>query len=139
MSAEPPLSSWATDRFGERAGVVRRTIAESVLGAIVNAQDAQEKSQTGRAYPFAWTLYPRKFEALHEGFKEQPGFNSVRPFGSIHQLTVLSGNLLFPFCFAKDRSINVMKVKIAEDKVFWPTKSSICTIWARADDRTANS
>ncbi|WUH98733.1 hypothetical protein OHR68_35315 [Spirillospora sp. NBC_00431] len=117
MPAEPPLSSWATNRFGERAGLVRRTVAESVLRAIRNAQDAQEDSQTDRAYPFGWALHPRKFEALHEGFKDQPGFNSVRPHGSIHQMTVVSGNLLFPFCFAKDRSINVMKAKITEDKV----------------------
>lgn len=117
MHAEPPLSSWSKRKFGDRAGEVRKIVAQSMLDAIISAQDAQDASGTARGYPFAFSLMPRKFEALREGFKDEPGVRIVRPHGSIHEMTVVSGNLIYPFRFAQDRSGNVMRASIAEDRV----------------------
>ncbi|MFG1998619.1 hypothetical protein ACGFNU_05665 [Spirillospora sp. NPDC048911] len=115
MLAELPLSRWAEKRFGERAALVRRLVGESVAEAIESAQDAQGASGTGRQHPFGFTLMSRKYEALEGSFSEMPDVTTVRPKGSLHELTVVSGNLLFPFEFAKDRSVNVMKARIGGD------------------------
>lgn len=115
MHAEPPLSKWALTTFGERAGLVRRTVAESIFEAIGNGQDAQKAAGTGKQHPFGFTLMSRKFETLDRAFEDMADVTKVRPRGSIHNLTVVSGNLLFPFCFAKDRSVNVMKAQIGGD------------------------
>lgn len=112
MHAEPPPSRWSSERFGECAVPVRRAVAEAVLEAIENARDAQGSSGTGKQHPFGFTLMARKFETLGRSFTDMPGVAAIRPAGSMHELTVVSGNLLFPFEFAKDRSTNVMKAQI---------------------------
>ncbi|MFC0862163.1 hypothetical protein ACFHYQ_07625 [Sphaerimonospora cavernae] len=116
MSVEPPLSNWARDTFGTRAALVRQGVAEALQVAMENAQDAQKVAQTGHLHPFGFTLMSRKFEALARTFEDMSDVQIVRPIGSQHELVVLSGKLLFPFRYAKDRSVNVMDARISDDK-----------------------
>ena len=112
MLDEPPLSRWAVNTFGERASTVRRIVAESIMEAIESARDAQEASRTKWQHPFGLTFMSRKFETLSHSFRDMPDVITFRPSGSLHELTVVSGNLLLPFEFAKDRSINIMRAQI---------------------------
>lgn len=84
--------------------------------ALENALDAQKVAQTDHLHPFGFTLMSRKFEALAEAFEDLGDVRVVKPGGSQHELVVLDGKLLFPFRYAKDRSISVMSARIGDGR-----------------------
>jgi hypothetical protein len=114
------VSRWAQETFGQRAPVIRQGIAEALSIALDNARDAQTAAQTDHTHPFGFTLMSRKFEALAEAFdgmgQKLGHVRIVKPAGSAHELVVLDGKLLFPFRYAKDRSMSVMSARIGEGR-----------------------
>jgi hypothetical protein len=112
----PMLSDWAHDTFGPRAPVIRQGVAEALSLAMENAQDAQKTAQTDHLHPFGFTLMSRKFEALAKVFADVGDVRIVKPAGSQHELVVLGGNLLFPFRYARDRSVSVLNARIGDGR-----------------------
>ncbi|UBU12014.1 hypothetical protein [Nonomuraea gerenzanensis] len=110
------MSQWAHDTFGQRVPLIRQGIAEALSVALENALDAQKVAQTDHLHPFGFTLMSRKFEALAEAFEDLGDVRVVKPGGSQHELVVLDGKLLFPFRYAKDRSISVMSARIGDGR-----------------------
>ncbi|MGI5287305.1 hypothetical protein ACQEVF_28765 [Nonomuraea polychroma] len=110
------VSRWAQETFGQRAPVIRQGVAEALSVALDNARDAQTAAQTDHTHPFGFTLMSRKFEALAEAFEDMGDVRIVKPAGSPHELVVLDGKLLFPFRYAKDRSVSVMSARIGEGR-----------------------
>ncbi|TMR91353.1 hypothetical protein [Nonomuraea basaltis] len=110
------VSRWSQETFGQRAPVIRQGIAEALSVALDNARDAQTAAQTDHTHPFGFTLMSRKFEALAEAFEDMGDVRIVKPAGSPHELVVLDGKLLFPFRYARDRSISVMSARIGEGR-----------------------
>ncbi|GGO16033.1 hypothetical protein GCM10010116_32280 [Microbispora rosea subsp. aerata] len=110
------LSSWALETFGPRAGQIRQGVVDALTLALENAQDAQKTAQTEHLHPFGFTLMSRKFEALARTFADMPDVATVKPPGSQHELVVLGGNLLFPFRYAKDRSVDVRNARIGDGR-----------------------
>ncbi|WP_248962982.1 hypothetical protein [Sphaerisporangium perillae] len=117
MQAEPEMSRWATERFGERAAAVRGQLAASLLEAATNAQDAQKSSRSDKRYAYGSTLMARRYEALVDGFRNEPGFQVVRPYGSPHHLVVLDGNLLLPFRYAEDDTTPISEGRVSDGRV----------------------
>ncbi|MGW0192474.1 hypothetical protein [Nonomuraea sp. NPDC003201] len=109
-------SQWARDTFGQRVPAIRQAIAEALSVALDNARDAQTAAQTEHTHPFGFTLMSRKFEALAKAFEDMGDVRIIKPAGSPHELVVLDGKLLFPFRYAKDRSIGVMSARIGEGR-----------------------
>ncbi|GAA1659872.1 hypothetical protein GCM10009733_066930 [Nonomuraea maheshkhaliensis] len=110
------MSQWAHDTFGQRAPLIRQGVAEALSVALENARDAQKVAQTDHLHPFGFTLMSRKFEALAEAFEDMGDVRIVKPGGSQHELVVLDGKLLFPFRYAKDRSLTVMSARIGDGR-----------------------
>ncbi|TQS28011.1 hypothetical protein [Microbispora sp. KK1-11] len=110
------LSTWALETFGPRAEQIRQGVAEALALALENAQDAQKTARTELLHPFGFTLMSRKFEALAATFADMPDVETVKPPGSQHELVVLGGNLLFPFRYAKDRSVSVVNARIGDGR-----------------------
>ncbi|WP_327048415.1 hypothetical protein OG320_11360 [Microbispora sp. NBC_01189] len=110
------LSTWAMETFGPRAGQIRRGVAEALTVALENAQDAQQTARTRHLHPFGFTMMSRKFEALARAFADMADVEIVKPPGSQHELVVLGGNLLFPFRYAKDRSVGVVNARIGDGR-----------------------
>ncbi|SDL50075.1 hypothetical protein [Nonomuraea jiangxiensis] len=110
------MSQWAHDTFGQRAPAIRQAVAEALSVALENARDAQRMAQTDHLHPFGFTLMSRKFEALAEAFEDMGDVRIVKPAGSQHELVVLDGRLLFPFRYAKDRSLSVMSARIGDGR-----------------------
>lgn len=106
----------SSDTFGQRVPLIRQGIAEALSVALENALDAQKVAQTDHLHPFGFTLMSRKFEALAEAFEDLGDVRVVKPGGSQHELVVLDGKLLFPFRYAKDRSISVMSARIGDGR-----------------------
>ncbi|MFC4533910.1 hypothetical protein [Sphaerisporangium dianthi] len=115
MQAE--MSAWAVERFGERAEAVRGRLAASLLEAAGNAQDAQKSSRSDKRYAYGSTLMARRYEALVDGFRNEPGFQVVRPHGSPHHLVVLDGNLLLPFRYADDDTTPISEARVGDGRV----------------------
>lgn len=116
MGVEMPLPNWAHDAFGDRAAPIRRGVAESLAAALGSAQNAQDASETKMLHPFGFTLMSRKFESLTETFKEMDDVQVIKPAGTSYELVIVSGNLLFPFKYAKDLSVNVMTARISDTR-----------------------
>ncbi|MCF6469212.1 hypothetical protein FAF44_12525 [Nonomuraea sp. MG754425] len=110
------MSQWAHDTFGQRVPLIRQGVAEALAVALENARDAQKMAQTGHLHPFGFTLMSRKFEALAEAFEDMGDVRVVKPGGSQHELVVLDGKLLFPFRYAKDRSVGVLSARISDGR-----------------------
>ncbi|HEX4813452.1 MAG TPA: hypothetical protein VFV66_11950 [Nonomuraea sp.] len=110
------VSRWAEETFGQRAAAIRQAVAEALSVALDNARDAQTAAQTDHTHPFGFTLMSRKFEALAEAFGDMGDVRIVKPAGSAHELVVLDGKLLFPFRYAKDRSVSVMSARVGEGR-----------------------
>ncbi|RCG30215.1 hypothetical protein DQ384_15800 [Sphaerisporangium album] len=117
MQAEPRMSSWATERFGARAADVRRQLAASLREAAENAQDAQKWSRSDKRYAYGSTLMARRYEALVAGFRNEPGFQVIRPYRSPHHLVVLDGNLFLPFRYAEDDTTPISEARISDGRV----------------------
>ncbi|MCW2881685.1 MAG: hypothetical protein JWQ95_5785 [Sphaerisporangium sp.] len=117
MQGEPQISSWAAERFGERAASVRGQLAASLIEAAGNAQDAQKSSRSDKRYAYGSTLMARRYEALVDGFRNEPGFHVVRPYGSPHHLVVLDGNLLLPFRYAEDDTTPISEARVSDGRV----------------------
>ncbi|MCK2212834.1 hypothetical protein MF672_003330 [Actinomadura sp. ATCC 31491] len=111
-----PVSQWALETFGQRAPVIRQGIADALSTALDNAREAQAAARTDHTHPFGFTLMSRKFEALAETFEDMGGVRVVKPAGSPHELVLLGGKLLFPFRYARDRSVSVMSARIGEGR-----------------------
>lgn len=110
------VSQWAHGTFGQRVPQIRQGVAEALSVALENARDAQKVAGTDHLHPFGFTLMSRKFEALAEAFEDVGDVRIVKPGGSPHELVVLDGKLLFPFRYAKDRSVNVMSARIGDGR-----------------------
>ncbi|MFI7449978.1 hypothetical protein ACIBQX_20980 [Nonomuraea sp. NPDC049714] len=117
MSAESSLSGWARERFGERADTVRRQLAVSLLEAVGNAQDAQRSSLSDKNFAYGSALMTRRYEALVEGFRNEPDFQMIRPYGSPHHLVILNGNLLLPFRYAKDDRTPITEARVSDGRI----------------------
>ncbi|GAA1296672.1 hypothetical protein Psi02_13140 [Planotetraspora silvatica] len=117
MYPSPSPQDWAAGRFGDRAGAVRRQILASLTEAVGNAQDAQRWSRSDKRFPYGHTLMTRRYEALVEGFRHEPGFQTVRPYGSPHHLVVLDGNLLLPFRYAEDDATPISEARISDGRI----------------------
>ncbi|WP_214410109.1 hypothetical protein [Sphaerisporangium fuscum] len=117
MHGEPSISSWAVERFGDRAATVRRRLAASLLEAAGNAQDAQKWSRSDKRYAYGYTLMARRYEALVTGLRDEPGFQVVRPYRSPHYLVVLNGNLLLPFRYAEDETTPIGEARIGDGRI----------------------
>jgi hypothetical protein len=111
------MSAWATECFGDRAAQVRGQLAASLLEAAGNAQDAQKSSRSGKRYAYGSTLMSRRYEALLDGFRNEPGFQAVRPHGSPHHLVVLDGNLFLPFRYAEDDTTPISEARVGDGRV----------------------
>lgn len=111
------VSSWAAERFGDRADVVRRQLAASLLEAMGNAQDAQSSGHSDKRYTYGFTMMARRYEALAEGLRDEPGFQLVRPHGSPHHLVVLGGNLLLPFRYAEDDRTPISEARVSDGRI----------------------
>ncbi|WP_169951242.1 hypothetical protein [Microbispora sp. H11081] len=109
-------STWALETFGPRAESIRQGVAEALALALENAQDAQRTARTDHLHPFGFTLMSRKFEALARAFADMADVEIIKPPGSQHELVVLGGNLLFPFRYAKDRSVSVVNARIGDGR-----------------------
>jgi hypothetical protein len=110
------VSQWAHDTFGQRVPLIRQGVAEALSVALENARDAQKVAQTDHLHPFGFTLMSRKFEALAEAFEDMGDVRIVKPAGSPHELVLVDGKLLFPFRYAKDRSISVMSARLGDGR-----------------------
>lgn len=110
------VSQWARDTFGQQVTLIRQGVAEALAVALENARDAQKVAQTDHLHPFGFTLMSRKFEALAEAFSDKGDVRIVKPGGSPHELVLLDGKLLFPFRYAKDRSVTVMSARIGDGR-----------------------
>ncbi|MEZ0076450.1 hypothetical protein [Planotetraspora sp. GP83] len=110
-------SSWAVGRFGDRADFVRQQLVTSLLEAMGNAQDAQRWSRSDKRFPYGQTMMTRRYEALVEGFRNEPGFQMVKPYGSPHHLVVLDGNLLLPFRYAEDDTTPITEARITDGRI----------------------
>ncbi|MGW0807047.1 hypothetical protein [Nonomuraea sp. NPDC002799] len=110
------VSEWARDTFGQRVPAIRQAIAEALAIALDNARDAQAAARTDHTHPFGFTLMSRKFEALAEALKDVGDVRTIKPAGSPHELVLLDGKLLFPFRYARDRSVGVGSARIGEGK-----------------------
>ncbi|WP_329429079.1 hypothetical protein OG339_08285 [Streptosporangium sp. NBC_01495] len=111
------VSGWASERFGDRADAVRRQLAASLLEAMGNAQDAQSSGHSDKRYTYGFTMMARRYEALAEGLRDEPGFQLVRPHGSPHHLVVLRGNLLLPFRYAEDDRTPISEARVGDGRV----------------------
>ncbi|GAA4558894.1 hypothetical protein GCM10023193_14790 [Planotetraspora kaengkrachanensis] len=117
MYPSPSPQGWAAGRFGDRAEAVRRQIVASLTEAVANAQDAQRWSRSDKNFPYGHTLMTRRYEALVEGFRDEPGFQTVRPYTSPHRLVLLDGNLLLPFRYAEDDTTPVSTARISDGRI----------------------
>ncbi|GAA4594553.1 hypothetical protein GCM10023194_61760 [Planotetraspora phitsanulokensis] len=117
MYPSPSPQGWAAGRFGDRAGAVRRQIVASLTEAVANAQDAQRWSRSDKHFTYGHTLMTRRYEALAEGFRHEPGFQTVRPYASPHRLVLLDGNLLLPFRYAEDDTTPVSTARISDGRI----------------------
>ncbi|GII86695.1 hypothetical protein Ssi03_46850 [Sphaerisporangium siamense] len=117
MQVEPRMSTWAAERFGARAADVRQRLATSLREAAENAQDAQKWSRSDKRYAYGSTLMARRYEALVAGFRDEPGFQVIRPYRSPHHLVVLDGNLFLPFRFAEDDFTPVSEARVSDGRV----------------------
>ncbi|MFI6633548.1 hypothetical protein ACIBI7_32125 [Nonomuraea fuscirosea] len=110
------MSQWAEETFGQRAPLIRQGVAEALSVALENARDAQKAARADHLHPFGFTLMSRKFEALAKAFEDMGDVRIVKPGGSQHELVLLDGKLLFPFRYAKDRSLTVMSARIGDGR-----------------------
>ncbi|WP_440098245.1 hypothetical protein [Streptosporangium sp. H16] len=111
------VSSWASERFGDRADAVRGRLAASLLEAMGNAQDAQSSGHSDKRYTYGFTMMARRYEAIAEGLRDEPGFQLVRPHGSPHHLVVLGGNLLLPFRYAEDDRTPISEARVSDGRI----------------------
>ncbi|MEU4535205.1 hypothetical protein AB0G15_10095 [Streptosporangium sp. NPDC023825] len=111
------MSSWASERFGDRAEAVRGRLAASLLEAMGNAQDAQSSGHSDKRYTYGFTMMARRYEAIAEGLRDEPGFQLVRPHGSPHHLVVLGGNLLLPFRYAEDDRTPISEARVSDGRI----------------------
>ncbi|ETK31462.1 hypothetical protein [Microbispora sp. ATCC PTA-5024] len=112
-----PRPGWAAGRFGHHAESVRRRLVAALAEAVGNAQDAQRWSRSDKRFPFGHTLMTRRYEALVEVFRDEPGFHMVRPYGSPHHLVILDGNLLLPFRYAEDDTTPITEARVGDGRI----------------------
>ncbi|GII56893.1 hypothetical protein Pth03_52820 [Planotetraspora thailandica] len=115
--AAAPASGWTVARFGDRAHAVRQKVVASLIEAVANAQDAQRWSRSDKRFPYGQALMTRRYEAIVEEFRDEPGVQIVKPHRSPHQLVVLDGNLLLPFRYAEDDTTSILESRISDGRI----------------------
>jgi hypothetical protein len=114
---DQPVSSWARQRWGERAGHVRAAVVNALHGAVADAQDAQKVSKSRLLFPFGVTQAARRYECIVDALAQMDGAQVVKPKGSPHELVLLEGNLLYPFRYAKKENVPVQRARISDRKI----------------------
>jgi hypothetical protein len=111
------VSSWARERFGERATQVCVALVEALHQALADAQDAQKISKARLLFTFGSAQATRRYECIVDALKEMDGIQVVKPKGSPHELVVINGNLIYPFRYAKEGSVPIQRARVTEKKV----------------------
>ncbi len=117
MGVRTPPFDWAGRRFGEHADDVRRSIAEALMEAMSDAQDAQRSSRSDKQYAYGSTLMARRYETIAARFGGRPDVQVIKPHASAHELTVIDGNVLFPFRYSKDGRTPIAEARISDGRV----------------------
>jgi hypothetical protein len=117
MSEAPPLSEWAHQRFGEHTDEVRQALAQALVEAMNDAQDAQRSSRSDKQYAYGSTLMARRYETIVAMLGSRSDVQVIKPHASPHELTVVDGNLLFPFRYSKDGRTPIGEARISDRRV----------------------
>ena len=114
---DQPVSSWARQRWGERAAHVRAAVVDALRTALADAQDAQKVSKSRLLFTFGVTQASRRHECIVDALKQMDGAQVVKPKGSPHELVLLEGNLLYPFRYAKKENVPVQRARISDRRI----------------------
>lgn len=117
MGVDRPFSDWAYARFGEHTDEVRQAVAEALVEAMNDARDAQRSSRSEKQYAYGATLMARRYETIAARLGNRSDVQFVRPYGSPHELTIVDGNLLFPFRYSKDGRTAIAEARISDRRV----------------------
>lgn len=117
MGVDRPFSDWAYARFGEHVDEVRQAVAEALVEAMNDAQDAQRSSRSDKQYAYGATLMARRYETIAARLGNRSDVRFVRPYGSPHELTIVDGNLLFPFRYSKDGRTPITEARVGDRRV----------------------
>lgn len=117
MAGEPALFDWAHERFGEHTDEVRQALAEALVEAMNDAQDAQRFSRSDKQYAYGSTLMTRRYETIAARLGGRSDVRVIRPHASPHELTIVDGNLLFPFRYSKDGRTPISEARISDGRV----------------------
>ena len=116
-AVEQPASSWARQRWGERAGHVRAAVVNALHAALADAQDAQKVSKSRLLFTFGVTQAARRHECVVDALAQMDGAQVVKPKGSPHELVLLEGNLVYPFRYAKKENVPIQEARISDRKI----------------------
>lgn len=117
MTGAPTVSKWARARFGDRAHQVSQGVAEAMLQAVNDAQNAQGISGSKTRYTFGGALLSRKHERLVDAFRDMEAVQFVPVPGSAFQFVVINGCLLLPFRYAHDATVPITEARISHRHV----------------------
>lgn len=111
MDCEPPISEWATERFGEAAPVIRRAVGNALVEAYQTSLDSQHAARLPNKYPLGGN-WPAPFVRLVEALRDMPGARVFRPRGSTVDLVSVQGNVFFPFRHATDLNTPIHSARL---------------------------
>ena len=114
---DQPVSTWARQRFGERAAHVRAAVVDALHAALADAQDAQKVSKSRLLFTFGVTQAARRYECIVDALKQMDGAEVVKPKGSPHELVLLEGNLIYPFRYAKADNVPIQRARVSDRKI----------------------
>ena len=117
MTQDAPVSRWAQSRFGDRAHQVQQAVVDALVGALDDAQNAQQVSKSGTRHTFGATVMARKHERLAAELGDMDGARLVRTAGSPFPLVLVNGCLLFPFRYAQDAKVPIRDARVTDRRV----------------------
>lgn len=94
--------SWAGNRFGRQAPLIRTRVTSALLEAQRGAREAHVAASSKDKFVYGTALWSKSYEAMVESFSDLPGATPVPMRGAPHQLILISGNLLVPYHFSEN-------------------------------------
>ena len=103
MTSLPPMSTWASARFGETtAEPVRDGVVHALLETQSNAEQAHRVARPSTLHTYGFTVWRCQFDRFVDFVGSLDGARLIKPPGSSYHLVVIGGNMLYPFRYASD-------------------------------------
>lgn len=119
MTEDPPVSTWATERFGDQASAVHKAIVNALIDTQTYATQAHHSSKTDSNHVYGTARYQGQYKRFADTVGALDGAILIRPRTVSFHLVIINGVLLVPLRYASTLGTPIEEATLPRPVARW--------------------